>query len=111
MSPLDRLCIHSSSGHAIGVDAGGLQGSAPTTQKNIFGTLLTQHSLVGEDLKGQIAEIPLRFKSVLIDLAAEHLGARRTHAVRTARYAAAPTSNRSLGLKQRRSPYNPCEAT
>ena len=111
MSQSDRLCIHSPSAHAIGADGGGLQGIAPATQKNIFGALLTQYFLAGEDRRGQIAEIPLRFKSVLIDFTAEHLGARRTHAVRTARYAAAPTSNRSLGLKRRRFPYNPCEAT
>ncbi|MDR7378769.1 hypothetical protein J2X19_003463 [Rhodoferax ferrireducens] len=120
MRQFDPLCIHPPSGHSMGVD-GGLYGIVPAMRKNRFGAVRRQHFLAGEeevwvlvacnrrssaarrgkDIQVRIAETPLRFKSVPIDFATEYLGARRTHAVRTARHAAAPTSNRSLGLKQR----------
>ena len=131
MPRFDRLCIHPPSGHAMRADGGALYSVARAMPKHIFGAVRTQNFLAGEDegpvrivrkhrslsvrsgedFKGQIAQTLLRFKSVLIDFAAEHLGARRTHAVRTARHAAAPTPNRSLGLKRRQFPYNPCGAT
>ncbi|MEO6854241.1 MAG: hypothetical protein ABI410_24105, partial [Rhodoferax sp.] len=98
------------------------------TTNNIFAAVLTQHfpdeeddglaltarnycSLgvrSGEDCMGRIGVTALRFKSTLIDFATEHLGARRTHPVRTAHHAAVPTPNRSLGLKRWQFPYDPC---
>lgn len=61
----------------------------------------------GKDPGSQAGEPQSCFHSVLIDFAAEHAGACRTHKVRTARHAAAPGPNRSLALKRRQFPYNP----
>ncbi|MEO6292828.1 MAG: hypothetical protein ABIO88_09455 [Burkholderiaceae bacterium] len=96
----------------------------PAVQENIVGAAFMLHSVADQKealvLTGEVSpkiwgdrlsRPSCAFKSVLIDFAAENIGACRTHTVRTAGHAATPTPNRSLRLKRPQFRYNLCGFT